>query len=469
MNSIIAKFFISVLLVFSIIIPAFCADYYQIGKEFYYKENYQDASRYFQKALGQKPLNVNYRYYYAQTLVYTGDFDKAQSEYSKIIEISPTSEAAKLSAQAIANIQQYYSSKNSSHSNDSTSSSDVLSAGSFTNDNYVANAVTSSGDIFIWNKRKMPIKIYFLDCNKVKGYTPEHVQKVKQAFDVWKNASKGQISYKYVNDKNQANIFVSFKEKLSSNDDSNGYMAGLAKPYPLGNYLDKASIQFATIRTVDNKPVSLTALYNCALHEIGHSLGIYGHSSIEGDIMYSVTNDKDNNTLKSLSKRDINTINNLYSLGEQDLMASKDKSNKLGDKKDRLEKKIQEDLDYVKRVPNDPIGWTQLGLTYMSIEDYKNAITNFQHALSLNPDYKAANEGIAEAYASQNEISKAAKHYEYLIKAYPKEKKQFYNFALLYINANQYDKARLVLNKYISNDYRAAQDKDIQALLNKVK
>ncbi|MFA6990289.1 MAG: matrixin family metalloprotease [Candidatus Gastranaerophilaceae bacterium] len=465
MKTIITKSFLSAFLVFLIIIPAFCADYYKSGKEFYYKQNYKNASQYFQKALNQKPLNANYRYYYAQTLVYLGDLDKAQSEYSKIIEISPDSEAANLSVKAIANIQKYYNGKNSS---DADVSDSVLADKSFNNDNYVTNAITNSGDIFIWDKKKMPVKIYFLDSKKTKGYTPEHLAKVKQAFEVWKKAFKGQISYKYVNDKKQANIFIIFKEKLSSNDDSNDYMAGLTKPYPVGHYLDKVSIQFATIRTADGKPVSLTALYNCALHEIGHSLGIYGHSSIENDIMYPVTTDKENNTQKSLSNRDINTINDIYSLSEQDLIASKDKSNKLGDKSERLKKKLQEDQEYVKKVPNDPIGWTQLGLTYMSGEDYNNAVTNFQKALSLNPAYKTANEGMAEAYANKNEPSTAEKYYKYLIKNYPKEKKQFYNFALFYINVKQNDKAKLVLDKYISNDYTAKNDKDIQNLFDKI-
>jgi tetratricopeptide (TPR) repeat protein len=393
------KFFLSLVGLFLIVMPVFSVDYYQSGKEFYYKKNYPKACQYLQKAVSQKPLNVNYRYYYAQTLVYTGDFDRAQSEYSKIIEISPDSEAANLSVTAMANIQKYYNSQNSYRTNVVVKNK-VLSDKAFKNDNYLENAVSNSGDIFIWNKEKMPVKVYL--ANNV-----QYTTKIKQAFEAWKKASKGQISYKFVSDKKLADILIEFKKKLSESNSNESYMAGVTNSHPTGNYLENATITFSTLRP-DGTPVSSTALYNCALHEIGHSLGIQGHSSVENDIMYPVVKDQSNNTPKILSKRDINTINDLYSLTEQDLITSSE-SNKLGNKNERLKKKLQEALDYVKKVPNEPISWTQLGLTYMSCGDYNNAIINFQKALSLDPAYKSANEGIAKAYAKKNEASKEKK------------------------------------------------------------
>ena len=56
-----------------------------------------------------------------------------------------------------------------------------------------------------------------------------------------------------------------------------------------------------------------------AIHQLGHALGIYGHSSNPSDIMYA------NFTVNQLSERDIKTINVIYKKEEPDKKAKKKK------------------------------------------------------------------------------------------------------------------------------------------------
>jgi predicted Zn-dependent protease len=56
----------------------------------------------------------------------------------------------------------------------------------------------------------------------------------------------------------------------------------------------------------DNE-VRLLLLKNIATHELGHALGMLGHSKQEGDMMFDVTDEH-----SRLSQRDINTLSRLY-------------------------------------------------------------------------------------------------------------------------------------------------------------
>ena len=57
-----------------------------------------------------------------------------------------------------------------------------------------------------------------------------------------------------------------------------------------------------------DRAVRYRMLENVVIHELGHALGLFGHSPVRSDIMYPVTDEH-----SRLSQRDINTLKRIYS------------------------------------------------------------------------------------------------------------------------------------------------------------
>ena len=76
----------------------------------------------------------------------------------------------------------------------------------------------------------------------------------------------------------------------------------------------QAQMQAKVSRLVEASSLSKEEIYAVAVHEIGHALGIMGHSSDRNDIMYPNTN----NIGIHASARDFNTIREFYCSGKYD-------------------------------------------------------------------------------------------------------------------------------------------------------
>lgn len=132
---------------------------------------------------------------------------------------------------------------------------------------------------------------------------------LKSAFYAWQNALYPLISFQMVNNKDDANITVMFGNPPStchSND-----AVGCTLPYGYAKnpkWLGKADI-YITRFTRRGDRLSDNDIYGILVHEVGHALGIMGHSKNKSDVMYPST---DNYNLRP-TRRDINTIKKIYS------------------------------------------------------------------------------------------------------------------------------------------------------------
>lgn len=208
---------------------------------------------------------------------------------------------------------------------------------------------------------KMPITI-FINDGSVKPYKRYYDDAAKEAFKEWETASENKIKFQFINDPMKADIQVDWCEnfedfawqpKLKTDDISAekerikyrkanaavqagsmlamvagsmvgvpflgtaGYLGGsLAAPYLgyKGTKNEKLSpdVKINT-KVLENLPEDQVKakIKQIALHQIGHAVGIYGHSSDPNDIMYS-----DFKVMK-LSERDIKTIREIYKSHEE--------------------------------------------------------------------------------------------------------------------------------------------------------
>jgi len=140
-------------------------------------------------------------------------------------------------------------------------------------------------------------------------YIEPHAKKplVEKAFATWQNSS-GIAKFRYVSSERQyPNITVKFTDKNPYKTGEEFERAiGLTHSYtPLRFYATAKVVIYLTHPGTD-KPLSDDMIYETALHEIGHAMGL-AHSNAKEDIMYPVSNGQ-----TELSTNDLTRFKKIY-------------------------------------------------------------------------------------------------------------------------------------------------------------
>ncbi len=352
--------------------------------------------------------------------------------------------------------------------------------------NYITNAVYNQ-KIMHWGN--LPITYSIEQTEETPKYFE---QEIKNAFTEWERATEHQILFEET-DKNP-NIVIKFNAHNPADSEDKKYVVAYTVPILNLNRLQQMEIEFY-LKDSSGKNFSKNQIYNTALHEIVHALGLMGHSNNKDDIMYltkdsvSVLND----TREDLSEADINTVKLLYKLKPQ---ITNDEELKydyipflvLGNDKEINNEKIKEAKNYIQKASQLPAGYIDLAEGYVVAKDYKRAIKSLEKALQLADteeikgmvyfnlavtnfyvdNLEKAHEHLlysmkikdtdekryllGEIYVREGHSEKAIPEYKNLIAKNPKNIEYTIALTNIYIINHEYLKARSVLKNYIKNN-----------------
>ncbi len=158
-----------------------------------------------------------------------------------------------------------------------------------------------------WNVTN-PIRVYIYPGLSVRGYKPEYLPMLKSCFQEWSDATNGGIRFEYVSSPKEGQILCRWTANQSDMTTSSEY--GISTIVINANHTIKSSeVILLSIPVWKNEVITSEKARFTALHEVGHSLGIRGHSLQAGDIMFDLLAFKPRT---HLSARDVRPIQLMY-------------------------------------------------------------------------------------------------------------------------------------------------------------
>lgn len=395
------------------------------GKNLYNSGMYDASIKFFERSLQTNPNNTASRYFLALALskgtpTYSHQealYNMANSKTHDMAQSYAKSQIYKLKERLIEGLE----------------------------DNYIYSAVQNK-DILRWNIESFPLKVYFEPTKS------NYRENIKKAFEQWGKAS-GFLQFKEVYKPEECDIEIKFTPYAGpkcTSANCNYVIATTTSATDKYHRLSKMIITFYNSNPFGEE-FSNSEIYNTALHEIGHALGIFGHSDDPMDVMYASNHKVSgvftpySNNIFYLSKRDLNTLALLYRLAPS-ITNSKGWFYEnlyyppliLGNDEEILKKKLNEYQKYIDKYPNYSGGYINIATVYSSMGNHKKAQESLDKAYKLS--------------TNDNE--------KYLI---------YYDRAVMYYNNQDFESALNCAQKAreIKNDDTAnALVKDIEAMLN---
>lgn len=350
--------------------------------------------------------------------------------------------------------------------------------------NYISQAPLNQ-KIVRWGE--MPITYAYTADENVE--VPDYFKdEISNAFMEWERATYQKVSFQEVD--KDSNIIIHFLAVNPADEDDKKYVLAYTKPYINGNKLENFKINFY-LHDLQGNYFTKNQIYNTALHEIAHALGVMGHSADKRNILYLASDpilmflDKKD----SLMDADIETVNLLYDT-KADITNSNEVLGKyisyvvLGGQDDISLAKMREAKNYIKKAPNMPAGYIDLAEAYASQKNYEKAVVLLKRALKYsNTDEMTAiiNYNLAIAYfytghyeyakkylnlASQFKVDESVINLKMMVSKELKDESMMkeivdanpnnieYAITLVnyYIEQNEKQKARAVLKKFIQQN-----------------
>lgn len=253
----------------------------------------------------------------------------------------------------------------------------------------------------------MPITVNINADPTVPGFNPEYVPILKAAFEDWQNASKGLLQFKFDTNADASEIKCKWTEdpKLMISSSEGGH----AMVIPDSDGIISVDIILLTQPPTGLKTMTPNYAKRIYLHEIGHALGLLGHSKGPNDIMFSSIPPAD--VPSDLTERDKNTLVALYSMSDADAASHPLNMAKMamsGDPSSGANQLIKLNAEGAEALKNG---------------NFPLAIQKFEAAKRLDPKSELLAHNLGSAYANTGMFAATARNWplaeEYFKKAIP--------------------------------------------------
>ena len=176
------------------------------------------------------------------------------------------------------------------------------------------------------------------------------------------------------------------------------------------------------------KPHSPEVIQTALLHEIGHAIGLWGHSDDPSDVMYFAS------TAEGPTARDIATWT---------------KVNETPVDTPFHKRALQALQDEIKEDPKVGSSHYLIGMVYADLGDYRAAINAFQRALELEPQLGVSSVQIARIFQEKGIYDQAVRHYTQALKTAPSAE-VFGALGTLWLLQNEFDQAVNALQRALT-------------------
>lgn len=364
--------------------------------------------------------------------------------------------------------------------------------------NYIQQA-TYNGKILHWGRFPITYTI-----KNIKNIPAEFAEEIDNAFNEWERVSSCRVTFLKENI-GSADIEVEFfSDKTENVEYGKKYVTAYTTPDVSQDNLRKMNIKF-NILDPEGKLYTRNQIYNTALHEIFHALGLMGHSYEPDDVMFMAKNGykiiKDERM--KISDSDKKTLELLYKIkpditNENKLQYEYIPYLVLGDTSERNNSKKLEAKNYIYNAPTLPGGYIDLAESLASDGKNVEAIHNLEKALRLAIDndtkyiiyynmavsyykiefYDLALDYVnkafeikdseelellqAEIFLKTKKIKSAIENYSKLVQKYPSNIEYTIALANIYVKKHDYFKARKVIKNYMKNNPKDKKNKRLE-------
>ncbi len=217
---------------------------------------------------------------------------------------------------------------------------------------------------------------------------------------------------------------VSGTNAQQSNTNQSSNTVGGGFPAPSINFTVEIVLMLEGDSTISE--LSEAEMRTVCLHELGHAIGLWGHSPATDDVCHATA------TAQHPTPRDVNTLLKVYDTPlhtpQHDIAIN------------LLKKEIQTN-------PRLPRPHYLLGAVYFDKGDMTSAITNFQNCLEVDTNYEPARQKLIQAYQRTEQPNEAVRLVEQRVKSQQghrslRDSAESYNYlGTLYYKEGDMDKA----------------------------